>query len=252
MSQWFRMYSDVVHNPKVQRLAPELFKFWVNILCISSENSGELGDVNDIAFVTRQTKSKTIKMLSQLHEEGLLDKKLDGNICYIIHNWDKRQYKSDKCNDRVKRYRERKCNVTVTPPEQSRTDTDTDTEAEQSAGAKETAVPPGFRKFIEVFDDALGEVFGREQRRPWPASTDAMHATAFERLGVSPEWCKQIFIGRFASIKSAGGKPPKGLSYFQDAVSESLDMPKKQHAPPKKSRVPTGREIEELQRQGLA
>jgi len=48
------------------------------------------------------------------------------------HNWNGRQYKSDVSTDRVKRYRERKRNVSgnddetanETPPEQNRTDTD--------------------------------------------------------------------------------------------------------------------------------
>ena len=31
---WFRFYHGALHDPKVQSLRPELFKFWVNLLCL--------------------------------------------------------------------------------------------------------------------------------------------------------------------------------------------------------------------------
>jgi len=34
MSQWFRMYAEVLDDPKVQRLSGDEFKAWVNILCL--------------------------------------------------------------------------------------------------------------------------------------------------------------------------------------------------------------------------
>ena len=38
--RWFRLYVGVVHDPKVQALPPRLFKFWINLLCITSEHDG--------------------------------------------------------------------------------------------------------------------------------------------------------------------------------------------------------------------
>ena len=36
--KWFRFYHEAYRNPKVQDMRPELFKFWVNFLCIASES----------------------------------------------------------------------------------------------------------------------------------------------------------------------------------------------------------------------
>jgi len=33
---WFRFYNDALDNPKVQLLPSDLFKTWVNLLCIAS------------------------------------------------------------------------------------------------------------------------------------------------------------------------------------------------------------------------
>jgi hypothetical protein len=38
--KWLRLYSDVVSDPKVQRLPGEKFKAWVNLLCVASQHDG--------------------------------------------------------------------------------------------------------------------------------------------------------------------------------------------------------------------
>jgi hypothetical protein len=35
MSQWLRLYTDLINDPKVQLLPAEDFKGWINILCIA-------------------------------------------------------------------------------------------------------------------------------------------------------------------------------------------------------------------------
>src|SRR5215831_8748494 len=125
MNSWFRMYNSVVHDPKVQRLPADDFKTWVNLLCLASENDGILPADEDIAFALHVTLEAALHALHQLENFGLLEHK---NGTWRPHNWNKRQFKSDSSSDRVKRYRKRFRNVTVTPPEQTRTDTDTDTE----------------------------------------------------------------------------------------------------------------------------
>lgn len=122
--QWFRMYAEVLNDPKVQTLSPELFKHWVNLLCVACNNNGTLPvTLHETAYALRVTEDAVTEALGALHKRGLLDL-VDG--VYTPHAWDKRQYKSDTSNERVKRYRQRKCNVTVTPP-----DTDTDTEIKE-------------------------------------------------------------------------------------------------------------------------
>jgi hypothetical protein len=50
MTHWFRVYDDVVDDPKVQRLEPSLFKALINLWCLTSANSRAAGrmDVNSV------------------------------------------------------------------------------------------------------------------------------------------------------------------------------------------------------------
>ena len=47
---WFRVHDDLVDDPKVQRLAPELFKALINLWCLASQNRGILPPIEDIVF----------------------------------------------------------------------------------------------------------------------------------------------------------------------------------------------------------
>lgn len=131
MTRWFRFYTGVVDDPKAQMLAPDLFKHWVNVLCIAAENDGELPSLSAIAFKLRLAEPKAAGVLAKLCSFGLLDKTEKG---FKPHNWDGRQYKSDTADEtaveRMRRYRDRKRNnrnaaVTVTVPREQITDTDT-------------------------------------------------------------------------------------------------------------------------------
>lgn len=141
MSRWFRMYDDVLDDPKVQRLPPDLFKAWVNLLCLASRNDGLLPDIEDIAFALRLSHDVTRDIVVTLSQRGLLDEE-EG---LSPHNWKQRQFKSDTSEDardrkRKQRAREKEAqkpsNVTechsdshdeVTPPdtEQNRAEQNT-------------------------------------------------------------------------------------------------------------------------------
>jgi hypothetical protein len=111
VSRWFRFYSGVVDDPKAQMLSPEMFKHWVNVLCIAAQHNGELPAIGVTAFTLRLAESKAAGILSKLHAAGLLDKT---DKSFKPHNWDSRQYKHDASDptnaDRQKRYRDRKRN----------------------------------------------------------------------------------------------------------------------------------------------
>lgn len=133
MSRWFRMYADVLDDPKVQRLPPDLFKAWVNLLCLASRNDGVLPGIEDIAFALRMSQDVTRDITRDLSQRGLLD----GEDELSPHNWSERQFRSDKdetASERKRRQREREkqpvvtddvtrdTSVTSRPPEQSRTE----------------------------------------------------------------------------------------------------------------------------------
>lgn len=136
--RWFRFYYEVVEDPKVQKLPGDLFKVWVNLLCIAGKHGGLLPSAADIAFALRSTEKKIARHLSALVEAELIDEK-DGAL--QPHNWNGRQFASDDSGNRVTEHRKRKrngvCNggvtANVTPPdtEQNRTDSET----EQKDGA---------------------------------------------------------------------------------------------------------------------
>ena len=118
------MYSSTINDEKVQQLDENCFKFWVNLLCLASQNDGTLPPLHDISFATRSRPSTAIRMIEKLKDAALLDE-VDGKL--EPHNWASRQFKIDTSNERVKRYRQRHSDVTaavtVTAP-------DTDTAAQ--------------------------------------------------------------------------------------------------------------------------
>lgn len=126
MSRWFRVYDDLVDDPKVQRLPGDMVKSLLNLWCLASQNDGILPAADDIAFKLRMTLAKVQHVLSVLGECGLIDSDEEG---LRPHNWNGRQYKSDVADptaaSRQKAYRDRlkNRNATVTV-----TDTRTDTE----------------------------------------------------------------------------------------------------------------------------
>ena len=125
MSRWLRLYDEVLDDPKVQKLSPELFKIWINLLCLASKHDGILPDAESVSFALRMTFHETNEALKKLVSCGLFDSTKKG---LSPHAWSKRQYKSDTSTDRVKRFRQLSRNgqltVTVTAPE-------TDTEQRQ-------------------------------------------------------------------------------------------------------------------------
>jgi 5-methylcytosine-specific restriction endonuclease McrA len=103
---WIRLYTDVPTNIKVQRLPGDLFKFWINCLCLSSEDGG-LPTLESIAFSCRLRPHRVREYLEKLVEAHLIDKDLCVDGALSIHAWDERQYTSDGSADRVRAYRDR-------------------------------------------------------------------------------------------------------------------------------------------------
>jgi hypothetical protein len=130
MKRWFRVYEDVLDDPKVQRLSGDLFKVLLNLWCLTSRNDGVLPPLDEIVFATRMDYASCDKALKELQKRGLVENH-SGTL--KPHNWNVRQFKNDVSTNRVKRFRQRKRNggetFHETPPERE-TETDTDTESE--------------------------------------------------------------------------------------------------------------------------
>lgn len=146
MAHWFRLYDEVVDDPKVQRLSPELFKSWINLLCLASRNNGVLPPVIDLEFNLRMKREDIEKLVSELRQHGLIDETKKGVL--KPHAWEKRQYKSDTSTDRVKRFRERSKdvtgNVSKSLHETDQIQSRTETEQKQKTEQNRTERPPSF------------------------------------------------------------------------------------------------------------
>ena len=105
MTRWFRVYDDLVDDPKVQRLDPSLFKALINLWCLTSANDGVLPPIDEIAFKLRMKPEKAQRVLNELRAAGLID---DDEKGARPHNWDRAAIQKRRCStSRVRRFRER-------------------------------------------------------------------------------------------------------------------------------------------------
>lgn len=111
---WFRFYDEALDDPKVQRLPSPLFMLWVNLLCLASKHGGQLPQMPDIAFALRIAPEEAAQAIVSLEKAGLIDRGRNG---LSPHNWNGRQYVSDRSTERVKRFRKRRSNGDETPDE---------------------------------------------------------------------------------------------------------------------------------------
>jgi hypothetical protein len=100
--KWLRLYTEVLHDPKVQTLDPARFRGWINLLMIANENvpRGTLPDIDRIAFLLRTSQDEARAILVDLTFANLLDVMADGTL--RPHNWDVRQPESDNAVARMR------------------------------------------------------------------------------------------------------------------------------------------------------
>lgn len=156
--RWFRLYDEILDDPKVQKLPGDLFKAWINIMAAASRHDGKV-PIDDLPFVLRMDVARVKRVLRDLILAGLLDERDDDSL--EPHNWRGRQFSSDVSTDRVRALRQRRsngaCNVSSTvsgnvsatasgtPPETD-TDTDTDSPPTPSLPAKRFVASPSGAK----------------------------------------------------------------------------------------------------------
>ncbi len=178
---WIKLYLEILNDPKMSRLSDRLFRRTIELFLIagSTDRSGVLPPVADIAWQLRQPLQKITADLQSLQDVGILTQE---NGDWTVTNFELRQSPAD-ARERVRRYREARKqeqyeplqgndvtkNVTedvtnrytpVTTAETNRyTDTDTDTEtdsenrteteaeAEQNSTAALDALPELFRLY---------------------------------------------------------------------------------------------------------
>jgi hypothetical protein len=106
--KWLRLYHEILDDPKVQRLEPALFKFWINFLCLANQGTPRgvvRKDAGEIAFALRISDDEAVTALAELERIGLIERVETG---LKPHNWDERQRKSDDVTARVAAHRDAK------------------------------------------------------------------------------------------------------------------------------------------------
>lgn len=244
---WFRFYSEALDDPKVQRLAPHLFKAWVNLLCLASTADGKLPSIDDIAFRLRVSAADAEQQISDLIIAGLIDVTQRGRV---PHNWNSRQFVSDSSTERVRKHRKinavTRCNVSETADEtapeqiQSRADTDSDSVGHERV-TDDRPSEPDFVECKNAFNcsteamlteiaKAMGPYGDRAGASQWLLTTlrtNGPHATAqaFQMLATSKAegqivshplrwWAKTA-----SSLKAGGGSSAKPKTEFIDRAA---------------------------------
>jgi hypothetical protein len=103
--KWFRLYHEVLDDPKILKLNPRLFRMWVKLLCLASQENrdGILPDLDTIALRLRLDRASARRGAGALENAGLLTRGADGAL--RPHNWANRQYASDDVTARTKKHK---------------------------------------------------------------------------------------------------------------------------------------------------
>lgn len=153
MSRWFRVYDEILDDPKVQRLHPALFKVLVNLWCVASRNEGRLPSAADMSFSLRMTEDETFRAVSKLAEAGFIDTD-PATGEQRPHAWDKRQFRSDVSTDRVRSHRKRqKTEENPDPPNKGKGESGNDDETFH-------ATPPETEQIQNRTDSSVTSVTG--------------------------------------------------------------------------------------------
>jgi hypothetical protein len=211
MSRWFRMYDEIIDDPKVQRLPAGDFKSWVNLLCLASRHGGKLPAIPDIAFALRESEEEVSTRLQRLRDAGLIERRNGGanGIHHAPHAWEERQYKSDSSTDRVRRFRQRSRTTSETPPE---SEPETESESDQSPPApRERGDGPGH----DVSSLASDLCRRAGIARSGPAAI--RHVTAWLDAGIEAALIRAVVD---EMVRNAGGKT-RSLSRFDRPVKRA-------------------------------
>jgi hypothetical protein len=218
---WFRMYGDLIHDPKVLMLSDAMFRAWVTLLCLASKNDGVLPAAGEIAVVLREKPAKIAKWLSGLTLAGLIDKCEDGSL--VPHNWEGRQFKSDSSKERMQRLRAKQrdveCDVTstvtVTLPESEQNKTD-DVADEQGPKPGKSSVSDE----AVLLTEKLMAIAGHDPKF-WPPGWCG--APLRVQTWLNQEWPAEVIIAATTAVtRRKKGAPANSVQFFEKAIAEEV------------------------------
>lgn len=212
MSRWLRINEDCIDHPKLLKLPEALRWQWVALLCVASKNDGVLPAIDDVALCLRVPEAKAAEFITKLVKARLIDKEGEH---FVPHNWTKRQFKSDSSTERVKRFRNKKRNVSDGVSE---TVTETAPEAEAEAETEQSRADAGalndedLKRRSTAIGAAVSALFlGRQL--PIPNLARCEH---WLREG----YAQGTILGAVEAVLKRGTKPST-LDYFDGAIKDA-------------------------------
>lgn len=196
-NHWWRAYNTAANDPKLGELSDWQHRCWFQIMCMASDNDGQLPPLKHIAYTLRVKPEKAAEVISQLHSAGLLDKTDNG---FVPHNWNGRQYKSDVSTERVKRFRNAQrnvsCNDERNAPEKIREDKIIEDKKEARVTALDDGWPSDFREqFWNLYPHKIGKADAiakleriRKRGVPWAVLMDGLRRYIATKP-VDRPWC---------------------------------------------------------------
>jgi hypothetical protein len=227
---WFRLYIEVLNDPKVQHLSDRQFRGWINLLCVASKYNGVLPSTEEIAFLLRIKPANAQRLLEEMRHVGLLDE-VNGHLA--PHNWKGRQYESDHSTSRVKRFRARRRdvprNVSTTVSE---TLPDAETETELVVSYDTTTVTAVEQPDIVVASEKPRRSLIRPEAFTLADQIAAAMGLAEEhptRVGMPMKvehwlttWHPEIILMTVQSIMATRpNDPPNNLNYFEKPIARA-------------------------------
>lgn len=216
MANWFRFYDDAVNDPKIIELPDDLFRAWVNVLCIAAKNDGVLPDMKHVAVVLRVKPTKAALLLTRLVSAGLID---NHNGIFAPHNWQGRQFKSDDSGPRVKKHREKlrnaqgnaSCNVTYSGEGNALEAEEKKLEAEQSRADASAPIDEDLKRKASALGAGISAHFLSRQQ-PIPNLDRCL-------LWLTQGYTTGTILGAVERVLKRG-KPVSTLDYFDGAIKD--------------------------------
>lgn len=216
MANWFRFYDDAVNDPKIIELPDDLFRAWVNVLCIAAKNDGVLPEMKHVALVLRVKPNKAAALVTRLVAAGLMDN--HGGV-FAPHNWQGRQFKSDDSGPRVKKHREKlrnaksngECNVTGGAESNGPEEKEKKTQGEESRRDAGAPIDEAFGRNLTALTTSVGLSF-TTRGMPVPPLTRCT-------LWLQQGYARGTILGAIDRVLKRG-RAISTLDYFDAAIAE--------------------------------
>jgi len=107
--RWFRIYDEILDDPKVLKLSLDMRWHYVAMMCIANKENkgGTLPDIEDVGIRLRTSTDEAKRIVQVLVAGGVLDRDAETQVL-SVHGWSSRQFKSDDVTQRSSRSKAKK------------------------------------------------------------------------------------------------------------------------------------------------